>query len=136
MYLTQKASSTNKVIDDVIIWKWRHQHDYLWPKMASTNLMWPHNDSLLARKSRKFLLFRKNFFSKFSKFENFQIALIFFCGDLRCLICFLKDAETFKLSVDKVSGWRHVEAGLISSLFSEKYDFWSKFMVFQKIFFA
>ena len=77
---------------------------------------------------------KQNFFSKFSINRKFSNRSNFFCGDLRCLICFLKDAETCKLSLDKVSRWRHVEAGLISSLFSEKYDFWSKFMVLKNCF--
>ena len=50
VHLTQKATSVNKVIDDVIIWKWRHQHDYLWPSMASTDPIWPQNDPILAGK--------------------------------------------------------------------------------------
>ena len=121
---------TKSISDDVIIleMKW-----FIWLILTGNELRCP---VLIRVSGFLFQFWRKKLFLILFKKWKFLNRSNFFCGDLRCLICFLKDAETFKLSLNKVSRWRHVEAGLISSLFSEKYDFWSKFMVFQKFFFA
>ena len=74
VHLTQKASSVNNVIDDVIIWKWRHHHDYLWPLMSSTDPMWPHNDRIMAEKILEYWfcekIEKKIFFWKNENFQN------------------------------------------------------------------